>query len=115
MPAINFQKQFAPAVKSGAKRQTIRAIGKRVYQPGQQLHLYVGQRTRGCKLLRRETCKAVTPVYIDTHTLVVGTHTLTGPERQAFARADGFDHWQAMFDWFQDEHGLPFEGRLISW
>lgn len=52
MPAYNFQKQFAPLVESGQKRQTIRAIGKRRHaRPGESLQLYTGQRTKACRKL----------------------------------------------------------------
>jgi hypothetical protein len=52
MPAYNFQKQFAPLVQSGEKRQTIRTLGKRSHaQPGNKLQLYTGMRTKQCRKL----------------------------------------------------------------
>jgi hypothetical protein len=33
----------------------------------------------------------------------------------AFAMADGFTNAAAMYDWFRDQHGFPFEGTLIQW
>lgn len=32
-----------------------------------------------------------------------------------FAKADGFSEWSEMEEWFEKEHGLPFEGILILW
>ena len=31
------------------------------------------------------------------------------------ARADGFDKWGELADWFEKTHGLPFQGLLIRW
>jgi len=32
-----------------------------------------------------------------------------------FAILDGFTDWAEMIKWFEDTHGLPFEGILIKW
>jgi hypothetical protein len=32
-----------------------------------------------------------------------------------FARADGFNSFSAMVEFFENHYGLPFEGRLIEW
>lgn len=37
------------------------------------------------------------------------------PDREAFARADGFADWAEMRGWFEAAHGLPFAGVLIEW
>ena len=45
--ALNFKQQFIPPILSGAKRQTIRAIGRRRHAiPGETLQLYTGMRTK---------------------------------------------------------------------
>ena len=31
------------------------------------------------------------------------------------ARADGFGNFFEMLEWFEREHGLPFEGIMIRW
>ena len=33
----------------------------------------------------------------------------------AIAKADGFANAEEMVDWFEKQHGLPFEGWLIRW
>jgi hypothetical protein len=35
-------------------------------------------------------------------------------EMEAFAQADGFKDLKDMAAWFENEHGLPFEGILIK-
>src|ERR1051326_4822817 len=67
MPALNFKKQFVPAIRAGIsksknfklqpKRQTIRAIRKRPIVKGDTLYLYTGMRTRNCALIGEAVCK----------------------------------------------------------
>lgn len=122
MVAYNFKAQFAPLIKSGQKLQTIRALGKRrPPMPGEPLQLYTGMRTKQCqKLLDPDPlCVSVEPVKIHIlsgHEVTVGERRLTKfDELTNFAAADGFESAQAFFDFFQNTHGLPFEGILITW
>lgn len=119
MPAYNFQKQFAPAVESGQKRQTIRALGKRRHaRSGEHVQLYTGMRTRACRKLLTPD-----PVCTGNHELVLeGEEKLQAYvdgfyvfDMDGFARADGFKDAQEMRDWFKHTHGLPFKGVLIQW
>ena len=117
MPALNFQKQFAPLVESGEKRQTIRAPRKDGRNPkfGDRLHLYTGMRTRACRKLAERTCTAATNVTIGQSFVRLADRYLTDDECQRFARADGFESMQAMLNWFAETHGLPFSGIVINW
>lgn len=123
MPSLNFQKQFAAAVESGEKRQTIRATRKRPFRAGDTLHLFTGMRTKGCRKLGEVRCTSVEHVQID------GIEGYDGVWRDAeirvanrpvdsldaFAADDGFESGLSMFRWFRDTHGIPFEGQLIRW
>ena len=119
MPALNFQKQFAPKVEAGEKRQTIRAERKDGRMPakvGDTLALYTGMRTKGCRKLMDAECIDVSQVCIDRvpdGVRVAVNHQRMDAEQQA--KADGFDSAKAMADWFDKTHGLPFYGHLIRW
>lgn len=128
MPAYNFQKQFAPLVESGQKRQTIRAIGKRRHaRPGESLQLYTGQRTKACrKLISPDPeCVSVQAVYMfkiierrrDSHAyqLYLDGELVFWDEVQTIASADGFENSTEFFNFFEDAHGMPFRGFLIKW
>ncbi len=130
MPALNFQKQFAAAVESGKKRQTIRCHrkdGRPHVLPGQTLKLYTGMRTKECRLLAMVRCISVEVVTIDRDGVGLGEGTLRViwlGEASSFIRrgmleglaiADGFKDWPAMREWFRETHGLPFHGSLIKW
>lgn len=117
MVAYNFQPRFIPAVSSGQKCQTIRAIGKRRHaRPGELVQLYTGMRTRNCqKLIEHDpTCIKVMPVSIASGVTVDGL-TLIGGQVDAFAIADGFDSAEEFFDFFRRLHSSPFEGVVIVW
>lgn len=128
MPAYNFQKQFAPLVESGEKRQTIRAKGKRRHAlPGERLQLYTGMRTKTCrKLLSPDPeCLSVQNVYMckiierrrDSHAyqLFLDGELVFWHDVHEIASADGFEDPAAFFNFFEDTHGMPFRGVLIKW
>ena len=138
MPSLNFQKQFAAAVESGEKRQTIRLVRKNPIKAGDKLYLFTGQRTkwsrrlvvqRAVEVIRRAVkglprghvveCTGVEPFSIhhfpDGYAVAVACRELGAEEAEAMAIADGFDEFFGMIDWFEDTHGLPFEGVLIRW
>ena len=115
MPIISFKKQFVESVKSGIKMQTIRALGKRKYKARDILYLYTGLRTKGCKKLGEGIIKYVQPIYIDHNLVVLDGEKLTNIQKLELACADGFNDIYELTKWFDNIHGLPFEGRLIKW
>jgi hypothetical protein len=130
MVALNFQKQFADAVQDGFKRRSIRAPRKDGRDPkkGQALQLYTGMRTKVCRKLGDSIVARVRPVVIDHTGITLDGKPLYagdapayqgGPDAERydgdFARADGFDSFTDMADWFAKAHGLPFKGNLIEW
>jgi hypothetical protein len=115
MPAYNFKSQFASAVVSGRKQQTIRAKRKTPPRVGQLAHCFVGMRTRNCRRLGSWPICSVNDVEILRHGVVVDGKEFFPIALDFFAVADGFRHWIEMRDWFERVHGLPFRGDLISW
>ena len=123
MPTINFHAQFADAVKSGEKRQTIRARGKRnPPRVGDLLFLYAGI---GERKLATAACTSVELITIDAERGEVtmprsfGNHQawtrLESDEVEQLARADGFADVAAFFEWFRTNHGKTMSGYLIRW
>lgn len=120
MPAYNFQARLASLVESGAKRQTIRVIGKRRHaRVGERVQLYTGMMTKGCR-------KLVTPDPVCTKVLSIRLEKnqqgglnvdLDGVAVNALrtAEADGFRTAHEMLEFFDKTYGLPFEGLLIRW
>lgn len=128
MSAYNFQKQFAPLVETGEKRQTIRAMGKRKHAAcGERVQLYTGMRTKSCRKLVSPdpVCTSVQRVNIikvsicskiaDAYLMYLDGKQVFIHEIAEIAHADGFEDIVAFFNFFQDTHGMPFNGVLIKW
>jgi len=123
-----FQPRFAPLVKSGAKRQTIRPVPKRMPQIGdrESWREWTG---RPYWSLQQELAKVqiIAVETIEIHGDIWGTHHFAVKGATAlrqdwwgingwdgFAKADGFGSLRELFDWFKAEHGLPFFGIVIT-
>lgn len=117
MPALNFKKQFAPLVESGQKRQTIRAKRRDGRNPhiGDTLYLFCGLRTKSCRRLGQAVCLSVEEIHIDWTGINVAGDWIAKGQEAAFARADGFSSLSNMYDYFNKEHTLPFDGLLLKW
>ncbi len=127
MPALNFKAEFADDVTYGHKCQTVRAPrkdGRPHCKAGDTIKLYTGMRTKGCRLLKTavvtHTAKvriAATEMFINGHRLPSAIYDRDCEQTDnEFAQADGFeDGFMQMRDWFDDVHGLPFEGTVIYW
>ena len=126
MPALNFKQQFADAVANGEKRQTVRAHrmdGRPHCRPGDTIKLYTGMRTKQCRLLGEARVTRVDQIKINPTNMELNGRLLMSVlhSRDAyltdneFAEADGFDSFMDMAAWFDEVHGLPFEGVVIYW
>ena len=125
MVAYSFKSQFEGALRAGDKAQTIRALGKRRHaRPGELVQVYVGMRTKDCRLLFQSECLEVLPITMaKTETprllsasildVVLDGKLLILDEVHQLALADGFPNRQAFYDFFCGR--LPFEGVLIKW
>lgn len=106
----NFMAQFAPAVESGGKRQTVRRERKdgRVPKVGDTVKLYQGLRTRNARLLRPPTAITLVESIVITpadRTIVIDGLPLDEQEMCEFAMRDGFRDGPApsyeFFDFFR--------------
>jgi hypothetical protein len=127
MPALNFKKCFAPRIKSGMKRQTIRAHRKNPIERGDMLYLYTGLRTKNCEKLGTAVCRDVFRIVLcpDDRQVFLSCDgamkALTEEEIEVLAVDDGFTCPIMFFNFFQIqlvESGKPgnfFDGDLIKW
>ncbi len=120
MVAYSFQPRFVGPIIEGTKAQTIRAVGRRRHaQPGDQLQLYTGMRTRRCRLIGRATCTSLWPISISlaANSIALGDEPVL--DLDSFARQDGFAGWRSMRLFWQDTHGKalaePWHGFVVSW
>ena len=117
MPAYNFQAQFADAVESRIKRQTIRAERKDGYVPevGSRFVGYTGMRTKNCRKLVEGTISEVLPIAIKDEGIWLAGVPLNDAQANVLALHDGFDSAKDMLLWFARTHGMHFSGHLIQW
>jgi hypothetical protein len=113
MVAFNFQTQFASAIRSGAKTQTIRRNER--CKAGDVIQLYTGQRTKQCTLIGTATCAICEPIRIAEDHVASGGGRLPSGDAHHIATIDGFVSVDAMRDWFRDRYGLPFSGYRVMW
>ena len=118
-----FKPRFAPLVKSGAKRQTIRPLPKRVPNIGdlESWRQWSGLPYRSPQVELAEVRITMLEVFALLNAADFG---LVGdPMREAwlginswnaFARADGFGSMEELVKWFEAEHDLPFIGLVIT-
>ena len=110
-----FKPQFAGLVESGAKLQTVRPTPKRIPKPGDLISLrcWTGKPYRSKqRVLREATITYVGFVRIERRAFWRNGVFGCGHE---FALADGFKDYPSLSEWFEAEHGLPFEGIVICW
>ena len=122
MAAYNFKKQFAPAVKSGEKRCTMRQRRKNGYVPkiGELIDLYTGMRSKGCTKLCRVMVKLVRPITIicddddRTHVHLDGRELMLHQVKD-LAVQDGFGSIAEFRGFFRGQYGTQAHLYLIEW
>jgi hypothetical protein len=115
MPSLNFKRQFAAAVESGAKTQTIRAMRKSPILTGDKLHLFTGMRTAKCRKLAEATATMVREISINESGVKLDGTALAPASIEKLAKADGFGTVDEFRQFFRETHGFPFRGQLIQW
>lgn len=116
MAGLNFKRRFVGAILNGEKRQTIRKPRNKPVRIGDRLHLLTGMRTKSCRKLGVASCTALQDITIERDGFTLDGVRADAPGRLAeMARADGFASWREMADFFQETHGLPFNGVLVRW
>lgn len=126
MPQLNFSKQFAEAVASGIKRQTIRAKRKNPIQVHDVLHLFTGLRTKQARrLLPPQFCREARLISMrrdhtglngDIICIQLENHgKMSADEIRELAAKDGFSSLTDFLDWFLPKGTNEFHGQLITW
>jgi hypothetical protein len=127
MVAYSCQARFEKPIVDRVKGGTIRDVGKRRHvRPGEEIQLYVGMRTRACRLIARATCTDVTPIIVTITSYGIKPFVKIGidygesiPDLDAFAKGDGFRDWADLEDFWRKTHREaclgPWHGLWIRW
>ena len=112
-----FKPQFAPLVKSGVKRQTIRPYPKRMPKVGdrESWREWSGKPYRSKQIeLAQVELTEVSPITITGKVISICGISVSTTDEHLLAVADGFSHANAMKYFFDTTHGLPFRGIVIK-
>ena len=115
-----FDARFAPLVKAGTKKQTVRPLPKEMPQAGDAISLRMWEKSpdgMNQVILRTSTVSKVEFIDIaQTGWCWVSDLSLKYLSvADAFAQADGFTNWAEMRDWIKETYGFPFSGIVIHW
>lgn len=120
-----FKPRFAALVEAGTKTQTVRPTPKRMPKPGDRISLrcWTGAPYRSKqRVLREGVIEKCERILIGAHGVLPVCVIPTSPDvlnywpnAETFAQRDGFATWPEMRAWFEETHGLPFEGIVIFW
>jgi len=120
---IYFEKRFADDVEYDLKNSTLRRTKK--CNPGDVLELCQENERGETVVLKEAVCTSVAFVEIDYAGITVdGKRLYCGWAKKDdyrldfdcdFAKADGFEDFQDMAEYFRQNYGLPYAGFLIKW
>jgi hypothetical protein len=128
MTAYGFKARFCQPCIDGTKGGTIRAPRRdgRLIKVGGMIQFYTGARTSQCrKIMPDLPCLDVQPVelFLNYGGVVIaniGMKLTRRPQVDAFARFDGFPDWDALREFWREEHGglerfSGFHTRWLPW
>jgi hypothetical protein len=124
MIVLMYEPRFADMVLTGAKRQTVRPIGKRFAKRLPQVGDVLSHRRWTGTAYRSPQIEIVDPVQATAVKSVVfdfcgplelDRQKLYGMDMVEFARRDGFATWDEFLKYISTAYGLPFSGVVIRW
>lgn len=124
MPAYNFQEQFVPMILDGSKTHTIRRRRKYPTKVGDFLSLYVGQRTKNCRLVAVVPCEKIEKIILfpSKMEILIADDDERGQYREmrpeiiaALARHDGFKSTDAFWKFFERYRDDQLMMEIIHW
>jgi len=120
MPGIlaMLDKEYARRTRIKPKTTTIRAMRKKLFQKGDSLYLFSGQRTKNCQRLGKVTCRkteefVITEEFPGIFNIIINGAKLSDEAALNVALEDGFTALVEMIKWFRKMHGFPFVGQRI--
>lgn len=120
MPILKFMPRFVGPILSGCKVHTVRC-SIRQHRKGEILYMQTGRRYRPVRFLTVPAMR-VRDIDLSHNSAVIWSESRDGfvvPNRELFARSDGFSDWNELRSFFAALYGRDgqFEvtGQLIQW
>jgi hypothetical protein len=116
MRVVMFKDRFAGKIEANEKTSTIRPKARCKTGDVLSLRKWSGKPYRSKHVIIKEAvCKDVLTVFLDEEKIIVNGRAFLEPWNGWIAECEGFESWEAMREFFQKTHGLPFSGELIYW
>lgn len=132
---LGFKNQFKEKILNGSKIHTIRPDPKRRWKVGNKIHFATGARSKEYDCFKKGECVRVSDIVLDLEHKYLTLTTAVNKYQEddsyisskhsvivdplilhLFAKNDGFENAQEMFDWFKKEYNqYIFTGKLIFW
>lgn len=115
---LGFKKEFVAPILAGTKIHTIRRDANNRWENGMKIHFATGVRTKDYKQFKVRMCTGIQPIQIRPLLMAVriGSNRIFQlPDIQFLAKKDGFRTVLDFFQFFQDNYGNFFEGKIIHW
>jgi hypothetical protein len=101
-------------ILDGRKTQTFRATKR--CDVGDEMHLFVGLRTKNCEIIKKVRCISVEMGLIDVGRVVIVNDRENNQRLDEFAQSDGFIDHNQMLQFFAGQgRKFPFHGWLHRW
>lgn len=122
---LGFKQQFVYPIISGSKIHTIREDKGDRWQEGKKIQMATGVRTKNYNCFHELTCTGTQEVFMTyafndvIQISVDGNELHQYVDKVKFAHNDGFETWEAFFNWFypliQSSPTKCFKGKVIHW
>ena len=124
---------FKQKILAGIKKHTLRTDKKDRWKAGRIIHMATGVRTKAYNQFnkhRKDLSRCISTQKVEIFRYLgnqrfikVDDRALGFEETKEFAISDGFDNWEAIFDWFTpvdkskpiEEQENYWEGKVIHW
>lgn len=111
MKTLKFDPQFKPLILTNQKRQTVRRGKVTDYQIGELIYM----ESEGLPFWA-VNIRTLTPVIIDPENQSLYINGVERPDRDTFAKRDGFKTFSELCDYIGEKYGYElFHGVGIGW
>lgn len=117
MRVVMCKPRFIDKIKDGIKVTTMRVNARCLVGDVLSIRVWEGRpyRSKQREIYRTEV-RDVARVMVTPMGVWLGDFIYEeGPELEKIAAWEGFENWEEMRAFFEETHGLPFRGEMISW
>jgi len=120
---LGFKQQFKAPILAGTKIHSIRDDKSARWKTGNSIQMATGNQTKNYDCFKEAECLNVQDVFMSivqgtVHISIDENEIYYYPEKDVFARNDGFENWVSFVDFFYpiiEDNSGEYSGKLIHW